>query len=640
MTAFVWQTLLLLGLSYVLGCWLACLVRRMVGVSARSSATVDPVPAGAIAGAAAAAAALRQAPTPSPQVVRQSAPVPVPVPMRDAFRRADTLEPAPESARPSNPLPSQAQSPNQAQSPQTRPTGSVDRFERALAGPPGGTASAAAAMSAPIRSAARQGADDLKRIRTIDADLEAALHKLGVRSFAEIGAWKPADVARVSRALGFKGRIEQQNWIEQAQILASGKDTYYSSRLGLPEATSQPAANAQRPAAHPVAAPRATAPSPPATAAPAATQQARSTPIPDAKSNPRGGVDVATAAAAAMAAAAAAARVVPIAAPSGAPASSPPPATTAPSAAPKPSSPSAPQPALLPSMQRSAVRVRDELCRIDGITPEIEQLLIANGIERFAQIARWGAADVERFGSLVGQPARIARENWIAQAERLERGEPAKSAAVPSQPVARVQAPSEPVPVTPLRPVAPPTSPVATPTAPEPQALASAPAGSAPAVPSVPAAPSVERPTAPAPTPASSANPPPPPSVTAPAAASADAAGSAPEPERSEIAHLRSVRSEGLRGQNALDMRSGGPTQDLKRIRGIGVLIEKKLNAMGVTRYEQIAKWTSTDIDRVSHVLDFKGRIERENWVEQARILASGGQTEFSRRADRSDGSA
>lgn len=92
-----------------------------------------------------------------------------------------------------------------------------------------------------------------------------------------------------------------------------------------------------------------------------------------------------------------------------------------------------------------------------------------------------------------------------------------------------------------------------------------------------------------------------------------------------------------MRGsQSAFDTRPG-ELDDLKRIRGIGVLIEKKLNSMGVTRYEQIAKWTSTDIDRVSHVLDFRGRIERENWVEQARILASGGQTEFSRRADRGE---
>ncbi|MFA9475914.1 MAG: ABC transporter, partial [Filomicrobium sp.] len=57
-----------------------------------------------------------------------------------------------------------------------------------------------------------------------------------------------------------------------------------------------------------------------------------------------------------------------------------------------------------------------------------------------------------------------------------------------------------------------------------------------------------------------------------------------------------------------------------------------KLNAMGVYSYEQIANWSSEEIQRVSSALDFKGRIEREGWVQQARILASGGQTEFSTR--------
>jgi predicted flap endonuclease-1-like 5' DNA nuclease len=58
---------------------------------------------------------------------------------------------------------------------------------------------------------------------------------------------------------------------------------------------------------------------------------------------------------------------------------------------------------------------------------------------------------------------------------------------------------------------------------------------------------------------------------------------------------------------------------------------------MSIRRYEQIANWTSGDIDRVSRMLEFKGRIERESWVEQARILASGGQTEFSRRVDKGE---
>ena len=80
-----------------------------------------------------------------------------------------------------------------------------------------------------------------------------------------------------------------------------------------------------------------------------------------------------------------------------------------------------------------------------------------------------------------------------------------------------------------------------------------------------------------------------------------------------------------------------GTPQDLKRIRGIGVLIEKKLNQLGVLTYEHIANWTAQDIERVSQSLDFKGRIERENWIEQARILSAGGHTEFSRRVDRGE---
>jgi predicted flap endonuclease-1-like 5' DNA nuclease len=103
---------------------------------------------------------------------------------------------------------------------------------------------------------------------------------------------------------------------------------------------------------------------------------------------------------------------------------------------------------------------------------------------------------------------------------------------------------------------------------------------------------------------------------------------------RPDMAGLRSVRSQALRGDGSA---LGGRIDDLKRVRGIGVLIEKRLNALGITSYEQIANWTKADIDSVSSQLDFKGRIERENWIEQARILASGGQTEFSRRVDRGE---
>src|SRR5262245_45988225 len=80
---------------------------------------------------------------------------------------------------------------------------------------------------------------DLKRIRLIDAGLEAALRKLGVTRYEQIAAWMRADVVRVGDALSVAaGRINQENWIEQAQVLAKGAETHYSARRARGEAAS------------------------------------------------------------------------------------------------------------------------------------------------------------------------------------------------------------------------------------------------------------------------------------------------------------------------------------------------------------------------------------------------------------------
>lgn len=71
---------------------------------------------------------------------------------------------------------------------------------------------------------------------------------------------------------------------------------------------------------------------------------------------------------------------------------------------------------------------------------------------------------------------------------------------------------------------------------------------------------------------------------------------------------------------------------DLKRIKGIGRQIEAKLNAAGITRYEQIAKWTKKDAAEFADKLSFAGRIEREGWVAQAKKLAKGEMTDFAKR--------
>lgn len=312
-------------------------------------------------------------------------------------------------------------------------------------------------LVAPVAAEPALPSEDLKRIRGIERELEERLNALGVRRFSDIASWSAGDVTRISQTLGLLGRIEQENWIEQAQILARGADTDYSRRQRVAAATSA----------------------------------------------------VGMAAAAASAAANATA-------------------------------------------QKSAGP--DRFTRIIGVDADTEKVLFGLGYSRYSEIAKWTSADVERVESAIGRPGRVGLDNWIEQARVLARyaGET---------------------------------------TEPRPVRLADA--------------------------------------------IRENKTQKAAEPvSRPDMAGLRSVKSQALRGDSSA---LGGRIDDLKRVRGIGVLIEKRLNALGITSYEQIANWTKADIDSVSSQLDFKGRIERENWIEQARILASGGQTEFSRRVDRGE---
>lgn len=63
---------------------------------------------------------------------------------------------------------------------------------------------------------------------------------------------------------------------------------------------------------------------------------------------------------------------------------------------------------------------------------------------------------------------------------------------------------------------------------------------------------------------------------------------------------------------------------DLKKLSGVGSALEKKLHAAGVTTFAQVAAWTDADVAAIDEQLSFKGRIEREGWIEQAKELAKG----------------
>ncbi|MCO5132882.1 MAG: NADH-quinone oxidoreductase subunit NuoE [Phyllobacteriaceae bacterium] len=74
-----------------------------------------------------------------------------------------------------------------------------------------------------------------------------------------------------------------------------------------------------------------------------------------------------------------------------------------------------------------------------------------------------------------------------------------------------------------------------------------------------------------------------------------------------------------------------GKADDLKMIAGVGPKLEKTLNKLGFWHFAQIAKWTKKDIAIVDDELSFKGRIERDDWVKQAKALAKGGRDEYVR---------
>jgi NADH-quinone oxidoreductase subunit E len=92
-----------------------------------------------------------------------------------------------------------------------------------------------------------------------------------------------------------------------------------------------------------------------------------------------------------------------------------------------------------------------------------------------------------------------------------------------------------------------------------------------------------------------------------------------------------------LRPEGIAAARDGMP-DDLKRIRGIGPKLEALLNSLGFFHFDQIAGWTAAEQAWVDeHLEGFHGRASRDDWVGQARLLASGGETEFSRRVDRGE---
>ena len=115
-------------------------------------------------------------------------------------------------------------------------------------------------------------------------------------------------------------------------------------------------------------------------------------------------------------------------------------------------------------------------------------------------------------------------------------------------------------------------------------------------------------------------------------AAKAESAG---EPKSAAPAELKDTSEEGPGVQPAgLEAARDGQPDDLKLIKGVGPKLESLLHELGFYHYDQIAAWGPEEVAWVDQNLKgFKGRVSRDNWVSQAKLLAEGGETEFSQRA-------
>ncbi|MCL4120430.1 UNVERIFIED_CONTAM: hypothetical protein GTU68_001659 [Idotea baltica] len=96
------------------------------------------------------------------------------------------------------------------------------------------------------------------------------------------------------------------------------------------------------------------------------------------------------------------------------------------------------------------------------------------------------------------------------------------------------------------------------------------------------------------------------------------------------------VRTEVAAGEKPvfLDAARDGTPDDLKLIKGVGPKLESALNSIGVYHFDQVASWSPAEVAWVDqNLIGFKGRVSRDDWVEQAKKLAAGEETEFAARA-------
>ncbi len=108
---------------------------------------------------------------------------------------------------------------------------------------------------------------------------------------------------------------------------------------------------------------------------------------------------------------------------------------------------------------------------------------------------------------------------------------------------------------------------------------------------------------------------------------------SSEKPKKSKSKDTPSIEASAEVEPETLSKPRGGVADDLKLLKGVGPKLEQKLNELGFYHFDQVANWGDAEVAWVDSRLKFKGRILRDGWVEQAKTLAAGEETEFAKRA-------
>ena len=110
------------------------------------------------------------------------------------------------------------------------------------------------------------------------------------------------------------------------------------------------------------------------------------------------------------------------------------------------------------------------------------------------------------------------------------------------------------------------------------------------------------------------------------------------EVRRAKLYYLRGLRGKAARIFERTDMRGKkmasldnwkgfkkpkGEADDLTKIKGVSEELKQRLNKIGVTKFEQIATFNDDELTKVGDAMSLSGRMEKEDWVGQARTLAA-----------------